>query len=66
MLMVRKELRLPDQLGCHLPFTESRPTSQCVLEKLRMLDKAHGLLLEVQHVMRQADQKEPFPYALGE
>ncbi|XP_067943126.1 uncharacterized protein [Watersipora subatra] len=58
-MMFDRELRLPDQLECHPPPTETQSASDYVLQRQQRLEEAHEALSEAQMETRQADQEEP-------
>ena len=59
MLMLGRELRLPDQLQHQPPPEESRPQNEFVMEIRDRLEQAHEALRQQQLEIRQDDQEEP-------
>ena len=63
MLMLGRELRLPDQLQHQPPPEESRPQNEFVIEMRDRLEQAHEALRQQQLEIRQDDQDEPLLFA---
>ena len=61
MLMLGKELRLPDLLMNNPPPGDQQVHSEYVQSMVERLEKAHTLLREQQMAVRQDDSVEPFP-----
>ena len=66
MLMLGRELRLPDQLQYQPPPEESRPRHEFVVEIKDRLEQAHEALRQHQLKIRQDDQEEPLLFAVGD
>ena len=65
MLMLGRELRLPDQLQYQPPPEESRPRNEFVVEIKDKLEQAHETLRQHQLRIRQGDQEESLLFATG-
>ena len=65
MLMLGRELRLPDQLQYQPPPEESRPRNEFVVEMKDKLEQAHETLRQHQLRIRQDGQEEPLLSATG-
>ena len=65
MLMLGRELRLPDQLQYQPPPEESRPRNEFVVEIKDKLEQAHETLRQHQLRIRQDDQEESLLFATG-
>ncbi|XP_067945258.1 uncharacterized protein [Watersipora subatra] len=65
MLMLGRELRLPDQLASHPPPTELFSAHEHALEVQRRLQAVHEALRQSQMEVRENDQEEPPLYAPG-
>ena len=66
LMMLGRELRLPDQLQYLPPPQENSSRNQFVLETRRRLEEAHSLLQEQQIKVRQDDDEEPPLFAAGD
>ncbi|XP_067928948.1 uncharacterized protein [Watersipora subatra] len=66
LLMLGRELRLPDQLESHPPPTEFFPAHEHALEVQRRLQTVHEALQQSQMEVRQEDRKESSLYAQGD
>ncbi|XP_067951391.1 uncharacterized protein [Watersipora subatra] len=66
MLMLGRELRLPDQLESHPPPTEFFPTHEHALKVQRRLQTVQKALRQRQMKVRQEDREEPPLYASGD
>ena len=66
MLMLGRELRLPDQLQHHPPPNESSSQHEVVIEMRERLEQAHKALRQEQLKVRQDDQEEPLLFAPGD
>ena len=66
MMMLGRELRLPDQLQHQPPPEESSPRHEFVVEMKERLEQAHETLRQQQMKIRQDDQEEPLLFAQGD
>ena len=66
LMMLGRELRLPDQLKLHPPPLEVTPQNEYCQELLDRLEVTHAALREQQRVIRQEDQKEPLLFSPGD
>ncbi|XP_067935022.1 murinoglobulin-2-like [Watersipora subatra] len=66
MLMLGRELRLPDQLESYPPPTEFFPAHEHALEVQRRLQTVHEALRQSQMEVRQEDREKPPLYAPGD
>ena len=65
MMMLGKELKLPDQLQ-QPPPEESSPRHEFVIKMNDRLGQAHEALRQLQLKIRQDDQEEPLLFAPGD
>ena len=65
MLMLGRELRIPDQVTFYSPPTQL-PTSEYVTQMLTRLEKVHSMLRDEQRETRQADTDEPPLFQAGD
>ena len=56
LMVIGRELRLPDRLECHPLPTEIQSISEYVLRRQQRLKEAHEVLREAQIKTSQADQ----------
>ena len=61
MLMLGKELGLPDLLINNSPPSDHQAYSESVQRMVARLEEAHTLLREQQMVVRQDNSEEPYP-----
>ena len=66
VLMMGRELRLPDQLQHQPPPEESNPQHDFVVDMKERLEQAHEALRQQQLEIRQEDQDEPLLFAVGD
>ena len=66
MMMLGRELRLPDQLLYTAPPTELTTRHQYVLETKERLESVHSTLQEKQIKVRQEDEEEPPLFTPGD
>ena len=66
MMMLGRELRLPDQLQQQPPPEEASPRHEFVIEMKDRLEQAHEALRQLQIKTRQDDQEEPLLFAPGD
>ena len=66
MLMMGRELRLPDQLQHQPPPEEFSPQHEFVVQMRERLEQAHEALRQQQLEIRQDDQEEPPLFAPGD
>ena len=66
MLMLGRELRLPDLLLNNLPPCDYQAHSEYVQEMIERLEEAHTLLWEQQMAIRQEDSEEPSLFQVGD
>ena len=66
LMMLKRELRLPDQLLCTSLPTEATTRHQCVVEARERLEAAHSALQEKQVQVRQEDDEAPPLFAPGD
>ena len=65
-LMLRREVRLPDQLMCPTPSEEAMERSEHAGELVERLKEAHEFIRSKQKEMRQQDSEEPLLFASGD
>jgi hypothetical protein len=66
LMMLGRELRLPDQLLSHPPLEDNVPQAKYVQNMLRRLQEVHEALSEQQIQLRQEGQEEPLLFAEGD
>ena len=66
VLMMGRELRLPDQLQHQPPPEEANPQHDFVVDMKERLEQAHEALRQQQLEIRQEDQDEPLLFAVGD
>ncbi|XP_067949442.1 uncharacterized protein [Watersipora subatra] len=66
MLMLERELRLPDQLESHPPLTEFIPVHKHALEVQQRLQTVHEALRRIQMEVQQKDREESPLYTPGD
>ena len=66
MMMLGRELRLPDQLQFHPPPAEVEPQQEYSLRMAERLSAVHEMLREQQKEIRQEDQEEPLLFSPGD
>ena len=66
LMMLGRELRLPDQLQLQPPPAEITPQHEYCKELVERLGVAHEVLREQQRAVRQEDQEEPLLFSPGD
>jgi hypothetical protein len=66
LMMLGRELRLPDQLQHQPPPTECQPRAEYVQQMMNTLHQAHDVLSQQQLQIRQENQEEPLLFTEGD